>query len=108
MAALVFQTGAADAHPNDVQIMRGGQPSSIIETQEAGVRVYRGTAVAKPAADAGRAAVAKNGAEAAIQVVTAGSRVWIVNQVTGRLSVCRVLATTQHGEHKIDCLARRL
>lgn len=83
--------------------MRGGQPASIIETQAAGVRVYRGPAVAKPAAIAGEAADAK----AVLQVVSAGSRVWIVDRAAGRLSVCRLMATTQHGKHKIDCLARR-
>jgi len=104
LAAGIFQTGAAGAHQNDVQVVRGGQPASIIETQEAGVRVYRGSAAARPAAVAGRAA----GGEAIAQVVSAGSRVWIVDQAAGRLSVCRLVATTQIGENKIDCLTRPL
>lgn len=100
----MFQAGAAGAHPNDVQIVRGGQPASIIETQEAGVRVYRGPAVAKPAAVADRAA----GGRSTVQVVSAGSRVWIVDRAAGKLSVCRLVATTQSGENKIDCLTRPL
>jgi hypothetical protein len=104
LAAVGFQTGAAGAQPNDVQVVRGGQPASITETQEAGVRVYRGTAAAKPAADAGRAA----GAPAIVPVVSAGSRVWIVDHAAGRLSVCRLAATTQVGKLKIDCLSRPL
>jgi hypothetical protein len=101
LAAGMFQAGAAVAHPNDVQIVRGGQPASIIETQEAGVRVYRGPAVAKPAAVA-------DGGRSTVQVVSAGSRVWIVDRAAGKLSVCRLVATTQSGENKIDCLTRPL
>jgi hypothetical protein len=104
LAAGVIPNGVADAHPNDVQVARGGQPASIVETREAGVRVYRGPAAARPAALPGKAV----GGGAIVQIVSAGSRVWIVDPAAGRLSVCRLVATTQIGENKIDCLTRPL
>jgi hypothetical protein len=100
MVAGGFHAGDAFAHQQDVQIVRGGAPASIIETLEANVRVFRGTPVAiarKPA-----------GAQPINQVVAAGSRIWIVDRATDKLSVCRLVSTTQVGEHRIDCQAATL
>jgi len=102
LAVGIIQSGAAGAQQNNVQIVRGGQPASIIETQEAGVRVYRGSATAKPAV------VADKAVDAIAQVVSAGSRVWIVDRAASRVSVCRLVSTTQVGERRIDCHTRPL
>ena len=51
IAGALFQAGAASAHPTGVQVVRGGQPASIVETQEANVQVFRGMPAATPVAN---------------------------------------------------------
>ena len=48
LAVGILPAGVANAHTGDVQIVRGGQPASIIQTQEANVRVFRGTPITAP------------------------------------------------------------
>ena len=100
----ILQAGAAGAQGRDVQIVRGGQPAGIIETREARVRVYRGSPAATPVAFDNRSA----GAETIDPVVSSGSRVWFVDRAAGKLSVCRMVKTTQVGEYRIDCQGRAL
>ena len=50
LVAGLSQTGVASAHPHNVQVVRGGQPASIAETQEARVQVFRGSPAAMPVA----------------------------------------------------------
>jgi hypothetical protein len=97
----LFQAGAASAQDRDVQIVRGGQTASIVETREARVRVYRGSPAATPVAFDSRTA----GAD---PVVSSGSRVWFVDRAANTLSVCRMVKTTQVGEYRIDCQGRGL
>ncbi len=104
LAAGLFQAGAADAQDRDVQVVRGGQPASITETREANVRVFRGS----PATTTAPADHKLVSSEPVDDVVTAGSKVWLVDQATGKLRVCRLAATTQVGEHRIDCHTRAL
>jgi hypothetical protein len=104
LTAGLFQAGAANAQNSDVQIVRGGQSASIIETREANVRVFRGTP-AKKLAVTDRRMASTTPIE---QVVTSGSKVWFVDHAAGELRMCRLAATTQVGEIRIDCHSRAL
>lgn len=95
-----FLSGNADAHQQQVQVMRGGQTASISEVREARVQVFRG------APSKTMAAVDK--AEPAVEIVSAGSKIWFVDRAADELRVCRLVKTTQVGEHRIDCHARAL
>ncbi len=101
LAGSLLQAGAVNAQSGDVQTVRGGQPASIVETREVNVRVFRGT----PAAAFDRQIAS---AKPIGQVVTSGSKVWLVDRAAGKLRVCRLAATTQVGEHRIDCHSRAL
>jgi hypothetical protein len=100
----LLQAGPANAQDRDVQVVRGGQSASIIETREANVRIFRGS----PATTTAPADRQKAGARSNSDIVTAGSRVWYVDRAAGNLSVCRLVKTTQVSEHRIDCHARAL
>lgn len=104
LVGALFQAGAVSAHPNGVQIVRGGQPASIVETREASVRVFRGAPAAKLAVLDGNAVAPRP----IVKTVSSGSNIWFVDRVAGKLSVCRLAATTQVGERRIDCYARDL
>ncbi len=104
LTAGLFSAGAATAQDRDVQIVRGGQTAGIIESREANVRVFRGS----PATTTAPAERAMAEASAANGIVTAGSRVWFVDHAAGTLRTCRLAATTQVGEHRIDCHSRAL
>lgn len=100
----LLQAGSATAQDGNVQIVRGGQTASIIETREANVRVFRGSPATTTApADHKMAETRSTG-----DIVAAGSRVWFVDEATGTLKVCRLVATTQVGEDRIDCQSRAL
>ena len=104
LAVGILPAGVANAHTGDVQIVRGGQPASIIQTQEVNVRVFRGTSTNKLAvADRGMASAAPAG-----DVIESGSKVWFVDHDANKLRLCRLVKTTQVGEHRIDCNARAL
>ena len=104
LTAGLFQAGAANAQDRDVQIVRGGQSASIIETREVNVRVFRGTPTNKLAVVDRRMASATPVGD----VVVSGSNVWLVDGAADKLSVCRLVKTTQVGEYRIDCNARAL
>ena len=104
LATGILPTGVATAHTDKIQIVRGDQPASIIETRESNVRVYRGSSTAAPAAMDRQVANARPIAE----IVSSGSRIWFVDRAAGTLSVCRLVSTTQVGEHRIDCHAGAL
>ena len=104
LVAGLSQTGVASAHPHNVQVVRGGQPASIAETQEARVQVFRGSPAAMPVALESKS----TGAEPITVAVSSGSRIWFVDRAAGTLSVCRLVSTTQVGEHRIDCQSRAL
>ncbi len=104
LVAGLSQTGVASAHPHKVQVVRGGQPASIAETQEARVQVFRGSPAAMPFALESNS----TGAEPIAVAVSSGSRIWFVDRAAGTLSVCRLVSTTQVGEHRIDCQSRAL
>ena len=104
LTAGLVQAGAASAQDRDVQVVRGGQSASIIETREANVRVFRGS----PATTTAPADRKMAEASTADGIVTAGSKVWFVDQATGKLRVCRMTPTTQVGEYRIDCQSRNL
>ena len=99
-AALIF-SGAASAQTGETQIVRGGQPASVAETREADVAVFRGTVSAAPAAAARQSAATQ-------QIVGAGSQLWLIDRATATLTACRLVKTTQVGEHRIDCVAAGL
>ena len=104
LTAGLFQAGAANAQDRDIQVVRGGQSASIIETREASVRVFRGTSTNKLAvADRGMASAAPAG-----DVIVSGSKIWFVDHDANKLRLCRLVKTTQVGEHRIDCNARAL
>lgn len=100
----LLQAGAAGAQDRDVQVVRGGQSASIIETREANVRVFRGTP-AKTSAPADRQMAS---ARSTGDTVAGGSNVWMVDRGASELSVCRLVKTTQVSEYRIDCRARGL
>ena len=100
----LLPAGAANAQDRDVQVVRGGQTAGIIETREANVRVFRGS----PATTTAPAARQKADTTSESGIVTAGSKVWFVDQATGKLRVCRMEKTTQVGEHRIACQSRAL
>ncbi len=104
LATGLLQAGGASAHPHDVKIMRGGQPASIAESRDANVRVFRGTPTATLAAFDGEL----REATPIVEAVSAGSKIWFVDRVAGKLSVCRLASTTQVGEHRIDCHSRAI
>lgn len=95
LAAGLLYAGPAAAQQQHVQIFRGGKTPSILETREANVQVFRGTPIAfvreAPAVRPHR------------KIVSAGSRVWFVDRAANELTVCRLVATTQVGERRIDC-----
>lgn len=105
IAVGIGQAGIASAHTLDVKVIRGGgQAASIIETQELGVQVFRGSPAVKLAAARGNvSAVAP-----AKQVVSSGSKVWLIDRAAGTLSVCRLAHTTQLGKRRIACNSRPL
>ncbi|MDH3738781.1 MAG: hypothetical protein OER92_06270 [Alphaproteobacteria bacterium] len=104
LVAALFQAGGADAQRQNVQIVRGGQPTSISEVRESDVRVFRGTpSTEMVAADHGAPEPAFD-----IQAVSSGSKIWFVDRAAGKLSVCSLVKTTQVGERRIDCYSRSL
>lgn len=103
-AAAITDGGAATAQTGDVQVVRGGQSASIVETQEAAVQVFRGVAATTTAPSFSQIADAATAGE----VISSGSRIWFVDHAARKLRVCRLVKTTQVGEHRIDCHARGL
>ena len=99
----VLYAGGASAQTSDVRIVRGGQPASIAETREAGVRVFRGMPGPEQIATAEPAVAASK-----VELVGAGSSVWLVDHEAGWLQVCSLVSTTQVGERRIDCHSRAL
>lgn len=104
LAAGLWQAGDARAHQQDVQIVRGGQPASIAEVREAGVQVFRGT----PAATAVAFDRDTRDANQTVETVASGSKVWFIDRAADKLRVCRLVKTTQVGEHRIECQSRGL
>jgi hypothetical protein len=104
LVAGLAQASVANALSQDVRIVRGGQPASITEVQEAGVRVFRGTPMTRLASLDGNNPDPKP----SVQALSSGSNIWFVDRAAGELSVCRLAKTTQIGEHRIDCYSRAL
>lgn len=104
LAVGLVQAGAANAQDREVQIVRGGQSAGIVETREADVRVFRGS----PATTTAPADHKLVGTQPVSKIVASGSKVWLVDQATGTLRVCQLVATTQVGERRIDCHVRGL
>ncbi len=104
LTAGLLSAGVANAQDREVQIVRGGQTAGIIETREANVRVFRGS----PATTTAPATQQTAETIPDSRIVTAGSKVWFVDQATGKLRMCRLAATTQVGEDRIACLTRTL
>lgn len=105
LAAGLAPTGIANAHQQDVQVVRGGgAPASITEVREARVQVFRGA----PAATLAALDSPRHDEKSAVEIVSSGSKIWFVDRAAGKLSVCRLVKTTQVGEHRIDCNSRTL
>lgn len=102
LAGVLVGSGAA-SHAATVQVLRGSMSATIVETREAGVRVFRGT----PTAPVRGTAVATVGGSES-RAVAAGGRLWLVDRAAGSLSVCSLVATTQVGERRIDCHSGQL
>ncbi len=102
-AAGMFQISGASAQSDDAQVVRGGKAATIIETQEASVRVFRGSPTMTVAV-----AETTVGAAPIGDVVSSGSTVWFVDREANKLQACRLVSTTQVGEHRIDCHSRSL
>lgn len=105
LAAGLAQAGIASAHQQDVQVIRGGgQSASISEVREARVQVFRGA----PAVTLAALVSDASGDKPAVEIVSTGSKIWFVDRAAGKLSVCRLVKTTQVGEHRINCNSRTL
>ena len=104
LAAGLLHVGGASAHQQDVQIVRGGQPASILLVREANVQVFRGTPAPAAAAFEGRA----RDVGQKFDIVASGSKFWFADRASGTLGVCRLVKTTQVGEHRIECQSRAL
>jgi hypothetical protein len=105
LAAGLAQAGVASAHQQDVQVIRGGgQSATISEVREARVQVFRGA----PAATLAVLGRDVSGDKQAVEIVSSGSKIWFVDRAASKLSVCRLVKTTQVGEHRIDCESRTL
>lgn len=96
--ASVWLGGGSAAHAAKVQVVRGNMPATIVETREAGVRVFRGTPVTPMIGTASEAPAPSGALD-----VASGERLWLVDRAAGTLSVCTLVYTTQVGERRIDC-----
>ena len=100
----LLHVGGAEAHQQDVQVMRAGQPASISEVRESRVQVFRGApSIMRSAVDN-----TASGPHSNVETVSSGSKIWFVDRATDTLSVCRLVKTTQVGGHRIECHARAL
>ena len=96
--------GAVSAASDNVQVFRAGLASSIVDSVEADVRVFRGAGDVQAIGNV----TASVRDDATPQVVTAGSKVWLVDHATKRLTTCRLRKTLQVSEYVIACQSRNL